>query len=185
VPEQHSPLAGLSGRYAIALFELARDAKVLDSVADDLTELARMIDTSDDLKRLVRSLVFDREEQGRAMAALAERAGFADLTRRYIGMVTENRRLFALRDAITAFHRLVAEHRDEVTARVTTAGALTPAQESDLARALKAALGGNVNVETAVDRNILGGLVVRVGSRMVDTSIATKLSKIHTAMKEA
>jgi F-type H+-transporting ATPase subunit delta len=186
VTDQSSPVAGIAGRYATALFELARDTGALDKVAGDLDDLSRLFAASEDLRRFASSLVFDRGEQGRAMAAIAERAGYGDLLRRFLGVMVDNRRLFVLPDAIGAFRTLLARHRDEVTARVVSAVPLSPAQEGELVRALKAALGGsNVKIDARVDGNLLGGLVVSVGSRMFDTSLATKLDRIHMAMREA
>lgn len=180
-----SLVASVAGRYATALFELARDSHGLDGVAQDLQGLMDMLDQSDDLRRLVRSPVFDSATQGHAMAAIMTRAECGDLTKKFVGVVIRNRRLFALSDMISAFGILLAQHRGEVTAKVTTARALTESQLAQLKQALKAAMGSDVQIHTEVDRDLLGGLIVRLGSRMIDTSLATKLTNLQLAMKEA
>ena len=178
-----SGVAGLAGRYASALFELAAEDKAIDVVAADLAALSDMLAESHDLQRLVRSPVLTRAEQSRAVAALLERAGAADLTRRFIGLLAERRRLFVLADIVAAFNQLLAAHRGEIRAEVTTAVALDDGQVSAIEAALKRSIGGDVAVETKVDDALLGGLVVRVGSRMVDASMRTKLQRLHLAMK--
>ena len=178
-----SGLAGLAGRYASALFELAAEDKAIDGVAADLAALSDMLVESDDLRRLVRSPVLTRAEQSRAVAALLERAGASDLTRRFIGLLAERRRLFVLADIVAAFNRLLAAHRGEVRAEVTAAVALDDNQVSAIEATLNRTIGGDVAVETKVDNGLLGGLVVRVGSRMVDASMRTKLQRLHLAMK--
>ncbi len=178
-----SGVAGLAGRYASALFELAVEDEVLDGVAADLAALGDMLDESDDLQRLVRSPVLTRAEQSQAMTAILERAGALDLTRRFVGLLAERRRLFVLADIIAAFNRLLAAHRGEVRVEVTAAAALDDGRVGAIEAVLKRVVGGNVAVEAKVDGELLGGLVVRVGSRMVDTSLRTKLQRLHLAMK--
>lgn len=177
-------VSGLAGRYATALFELARDAGELDMIAGDLATLKSLIDDSQDLRRLVRSPVFSREEQGKAMAAILEKAGAAQLTQRFIGLVAAKRRLFALPGIIDAYISLLAQHRGEVTAQVVSAHTLDEGQMTALADALKNAAGRDVQIETRVDDKILGGLIVRMGSRMIDSSLRTKLTNLQVAMKE-
>ena len=178
-----SGAAGLAGRYAAAVFELAVEGDAVDGVAADLAALAAMLDESADLKRLVRSPVLTRAEQSKAVAAILERAGATDLTRRFVGLLAERRRLFVLADIIDAFNRLLAAHRGEVRAEVTAAAALDDGQVGAIEAVLKRVVGGNVAVDAKVDDALLGGLVVRVGSRMVDTSLRTKLQRLHLAMK--
>ncbi len=185
VSNEPSLVAGVAGRYATALFDLAQDGHALDAVDQDLQGLKDMLDQSEDLRRLVRSPVFDSDTQGAAMDAILARAGCGDLTKKFVGVITRNRRLFALRDMISAFDTLLARHRGEVTAKVTTARDLTESQFDQLKQALKAAIGSDVQIDAEVDRDLLGGLVVRVGSRMIDTSLATKLTNLQLAMKEA
>lgn len=176
-------VSGLAGRYATALYDLADNGKVLDEVAADLAALGRMIDESEDLHRLVMSPVISRDEQTKAIRALVEKAGMQDLTQRFVGTVAQNRRLFVLRKMISAFHAYLAERRGQATAEVTSATELTDKQLSALNDALKGAMGTSVSVETKVDPSLLGGLVVKVGSRMIDTSLRTKLAQLRLAMK--
>ena len=177
-------VSGVAGRYATAIFELARETRKLDAVAADLGALTSMLNNSADLLRTVRSPVFTRTEQGAAMAAIVSRAGMDDLTQRFIALLASKRRLFALPAIITSFNTLLAQHRGEVTAQVTSAHPLDTAQLDALKAALKRAAGRDVMVETAIDAKILGGLIVRMGSRMLDSSLATKLNNLQIAMKE-
>lgn len=173
----------IAERYASALYELADDAKALDQVAADLRALKAMIGSSPDFVRLIRSPVLDRADQAKAVTALAEKAGFHDLTRKFLGAVAANRRLFALASVIEAFLAELAHRRGEATADVTSAIALTPAQTAALEQALRSVVGSKVSVDLKVDPSLIGGLVVRVGSRMIDTSLATKLRRLRLAMK--
>jgi F-type H+-transporting ATPase subunit delta len=175
--------SGLAGRYATALFELADADKLLDRVVEDLGHLDAMIGDSDDLSRLVRSPVISRGDQTRAMTAIMEKAGMDALTQRFVGMVARNRRLFALSDMIAAFLALVAARRGEVTADVTSAIELTDGEQESLVAALKKAMGAKVAVTAHVDETLLGGLIVKVGSRMIDSSLSTKLQQLRLAMK--
>jgi len=183
VASQDQGASGLAGRYAIALYDLAEEAGTLDGIADDLRALRGMLAESDDLRRLVRSPVIGWEDQHRAVDAVLEKAGAADLTRRFVGMVAQSRRLFALGDMCDAFLAERARRRGEVSAKVTTATELTDAQQKALRDSLKKALGADVSVEPTVDPSLIGGMIVQVGSRMVDTSLRTKLNKLQLAMK--
>ena len=180
---QHSGTAGLAARYAAALFDLADEAKQLDAVAADLRTLRALIAESDDLRRLVRSPVLSRAEQGKAMAAVLQQAGLGDLLRRFVALVAENRRLFALTDMIDAYLAELARRRGEVTATVTSATALSEAQTASVTDALKRAVGGKVAVELRTDPSLIGGLVVKVGSRMIDSSLKSKLQRLQLVMK--
>lgn len=175
----------MAGRYATALFDLALDAGALPEVEQDLSVIKSMLETSEDLVRLVRSPVFGYEQQSKAMAALLERAKCSALTRNFVGVVAQNRRLFALGDMILAFGALVSKHRGEVNAHVSSAQELGAAQIEKLKATLKDAVGRDVQMTTTIDESLIGGLVVKVGSRMIDTSVATKLNNIQIAMKEA
>ncbi|NNG05507.1 MAG: F0F1 ATP synthase subunit delta [Inquilinus sp.] len=175
--------SGLASRYATALFELADEAKALDAVAGDLKGLKGLIGESADLRRLVFTPVLGRAEQGRAIAAVLEKAGAGALTRQFIGVVAGNRRLFALPAMIDAYLAELARRRGEVTAEVTAATALSDAQTAALVDGLKKAIGAKVSVDVTVDPSLLGGMIVKVGSRMVDSSLRTKLSKLQLAMK--
>lgn len=176
--------AGMAGRYATALFELAAEAKKLKVVESDLKAFGAMLESSADLERLVRSPVFSADEQQRALAAILKKAGIKGLTANFMGLVAGNRRLFAIRDMIRAFTALLARHRGEVSAAVTSASKLTTAQTRALKAELKAAIGQEIKISTQVDPALLGGLVVKVGSRMIDTSLRTKLNNLKFAMKE-
>jgi F-type H+-transporting ATPase subunit delta len=178
-------LSGLAERYAQALFEIADEQKALDQVAGDLRQVRTMIAGSPDLQRLVRSPVLSRAEQGKAVAALAQAAALSPLTSNFLGLVARNRRLFAVPAMIDAFLALLAERRGEVTAHVTAAQELTPAQRSLVEEQLRRAVGSKVSVEIKIDPSLLGGLVVKVGSRMVDASLKSKLHRLEAAMKGA
>ncbi|MEM7122243.1 MAG: F0F1 ATP synthase subunit delta [Pseudomonadota bacterium] len=180
-----SVVTGLSGRYATALFDLADESKVLDEVAGDLRSLQAALDESEDLARLVRSPIVSRDEQGRAMAAVVEAMGLGELTRRTVGLLAQKRRLFALSDIIRDYTKLLAAHRGETTAEVTSARALSEGELNKLTATLKNVVGRDVAVEARVDPDLLGGLVVRIGSRMLDSSIRTKLQRLEIAMKGA
>ncbi|HZS83477.1 MAG TPA: F0F1 ATP synthase subunit delta [Stellaceae bacterium] len=178
-------VSGLADRYATALFELAEEQKLLDQVAGDLRRLGAMLRESGDLRRLVRSPILSRAEQGRAIGALAQEAGFSALTRNFLGLVAQNRRLFAVPEMIGAFLARLAARRGEITAEVTAAQELTAAQRDAVTEQLKKAMGSKVAVELRVDPALLGGLVVKVGSRMVDASLRSKLHRLQLAMKGA
>ena len=183
VAADSSGATGLAGRYATALYELAEYDKQLDVVAGDLQQLGSMIEGSADLARLIKSPVISRDDQIKAMDALNDAAGFSVLTKNFVGVVAENRRLFAITSMIKAYQTLLAESRGEATAEVVSAKALSDAQLQAVEVALKKAIGSKVQIEQRVDETLLGGLVVRVGSRMVDNSLKTKLQKMRLAMK--
>ncbi len=178
-------MSGLAGRYALALLELADDKKALDQVADDLRGLRGIITESEDLRRLMRSPLFTRQQKGQAMAAVLERAGVAELTRRFVLLTVQNRRLFALGGMIEAYLAELARRRGEVTAHVTSAAELTDEQRGALVESLRAEVGAKVKVDLNVDPSLIGGLIIRVGSRMFDTSLRSKLQRLHLAMKGA
>jgi F-type H+-transporting ATPase subunit delta len=174
---------GLAARYAAALFELADTHKAIDLVAGDLADLKAMIGGSDALRALIRSPILSRDEQGRAMAALLQQAGTSDLVRKFVGLVARNRRLFALPQMIDAFLAELARRRGEMRAEVTAAKPLNEQQQASLAEAIRRSVGGKVAVDVKVDPALIGGLVVKVGSRMVDSSLRTKLQRLQLAMK--
>lgn len=179
----HSIVSGVAGRYASALFDLAKEADALDAVNDDLAGLSRLINEGGDLATLIKSPLYSRAEQTNAMQAILERAGANSLTAKFLGVVADNRRLFVLPDMIDAYAGLLAEHRGEVTAEVASAFALSEAQKSTLRGTLEERLKRKVILDLSVDSTILGGLVVRVGSRMIDSSLRTKLDNLQIAMK--
>lgn len=178
-------VSGVSGRYATALFELAREEKSIDAVRADLDKFEAMLADSADLKRLVRSPVFSAGEQSKALAAVLEKAGIAGVSANFLKVLTANRRLFAVADVIRAFRALVARFKGEATADVTVAEALSDKNLDALKTALKTVTGKDVALNVKVDPSIIGGLVVKLGSRMVDSSLRTKLNSIKHAMKEA
>ena len=174
----------MAGRYATALFDLALEANAVEAVKADLDHFDALVGESADLKRLVRSPVFSAEEQLQALAAVLDRAGIGGLAANFFKLATSNRRLFAVRDMIKAFRTLVAHHKGEATAEVTVAEPLKDAHVDALRDALKAVTGKDVDLDVKIDPTILGGLVVKLGSRMVDSSLRTKLNGIKHAMKE-
>ena len=180
---QTTEQGGLATRYAAALFELADSKKALDSVAADLAALRKMIADSADLRDMMASPILDRAEQGKAIAAITKAAGFSELTQKFAGLIAQNRRLFAMTAIIKAFLKLLADRRGEMTAEVTAARALTSDQQAAVAEAIRKAVGSKVSIDLKVDPELLGGLVVRVGSRMIDSSLKTKLQKLQLAMK--
>lgn len=177
-------ISGMAGRYATALFELAREANQLEQVENDLRALQGMLDESEDLMRLVRSPVFSADEQLKAVEAVMDRAGISGIAANFFKLVTQNRRLFAAPDMLTAFRALLAKHRGEVTADVTAALKLSDDQLNALKVTLKGSIGQDVQVIPHVDPTLLGGLIVKVGSRMIDSSLRTKLNNLKVAMKE-
>lgn len=176
--------SGVAERYASSLFELALEAGSIAETGRDLDRVQAMLDESVDLKRLVESPVFTAEDQSRALVALASKVGLGALATNFLKVVAGNRRLFALQGMIRSYRVIAARHRGEVSAEVTSAHALSPAQESELKAALKGVTGKDVTVNVTVDPSILGGLIVKVGSRQIDTSLRTKLSTLKLALKE-
>jgi F-type H+-transporting ATPase subunit delta len=176
--------SGVAGRYATALFELALEEKALEKVEQDLKRFYQAFDAVEDLRRLVRSPVFSAEEQERAMAAILEKIEIEGLTANFLKLIARNRRLFAAPDMIKAFRALLAGHRGQTSAEVTSAVPLTEGQLRALQTALKGALHKDVQLDQKVDATLLGGLVVKVGSRMVDSSLRTKLNSLKQTMKE-
>ena len=175
---------GVAGRYASALFDLAEEANQVRQVEKDLISLQSLLDESADLKRMVRSPVFSSEEQGRAIAAVAEKAGLAPLIVNFLKVLARNRRLFALNEMIRTFLALAARQRGEINAEVASAHPLTDEQLTALKDTLRASAGKDVRLITKVDATLLGGLIVKMGSRMIDSSLRTKLTSLKTAMKE-
>jgi F-type H+-transporting ATPase subunit delta len=185
VAAEETIVSGMAGRYAAALFDLAREANAIDAVKADLDRFNALIAESPDLMRLVRSPVFSTDVQLQALAAVLERAGISGLAAKFLKLVTANRRLFAVRDMVKGFRELVADHKGEATAEVTVAEQLKDDHVAALKSALKAVSGKDVDLNVKVDPAIIGGLVVKLGSRMVDTSLRTKLNAVRHAMKEA
>ncbi len=177
-------MASVPGRYASALFELAQEHDQLQPLENDMDTLQALLDESDDLRRMVRSPVFAADDQARALEAVLGQAGVSGLMLNFIKLVTRNRRLFAVPDMIKAFRSLAAAARGEVEADVTSATALSDDQVGALKETLKASIGKDVQINAKVDPSLLGGLIVKVGSRMIDSSLRTKLSTLKLRMKE-
>jgi F-type H+-transporting ATPase subunit delta len=174
----------MASRYASSLFDLASEAGSLDEVEKELGRVEAMLQDSADLRRLVASPVFSADDQLRAISAIADKAGFKGLVGNFLRVVARNRRLFALPGMIAAFRRLAAEARGEVAADVTSAHALDAGQQAELKQTLKSVAGKDVTLNVTVDPSILGGLIVRIGSRQIDTSLKTKLNSLKLALKE-
>ncbi len=180
---QQAQETGLAGRYANAVFELAQEEKSVEAVERDFLTLRTLIEKNPDLARLVKAPVFTRDEQSRTMKAVLEKMGAVGLTGKFILTLAAKRRLFALADIIRSYERLVAKLRGEVQAHVTSARTLSDAETVELKAILKSKLGADPRLETKVDPNLLGGLVVQVGSRMIDSSLRTKLNSMRAAMR--
>lgn len=175
--------ASLAGRYATALFELARENDRIEAVEASLARVRAALDQSDDFRTLTTSPLIGREEAGRGVQATASALALDDITAKMLGVLAQNRRLNQLPQVIRAFRMLAARHRGETRAEVTSAHPLDDGQVDALKRQLQARLGRDVSVELTVDPSILGGLVVRIGSQMIDSSIRTRLSSLAHAMK--
>ena len=175
----------IGGRYAAALFDLASDEKNLDAVEKDLIDLSAAIDQSEDLQNLITNPLFGREDQQKAIVGLLEAGKAHQIIRNVAGLMAYNGRLFALPAMIKAFRKLAADARGEVSAEAVTAVPLTDDQIKRLRSEIETSVGKAVNLETRTDESLLGGLVVKVGSRMVDTSLRTKLTQLKMSMKEA
>lgn len=182
--QSSSPISGVAERYAGSLYELADQSNAIAAVERDLARFEEMLAGSDDLQRLIESPVFSADDQFRAIDAIAGKAGIGGLTGNFLRVVAKNRRLFAVPGIIRAFRRIAAEQRGEVSAEVTSAHALTADQEKELRAALKSVTGKDVTLAVTVDPSLLGGLVVRIGSRQIDTSLKTKLNSLKLALKE-
>ena len=174
---------GVAERYASALFDLAKEQGKHVQVEQDLTRFQTILDSSEDLRRMVRSPVFSAAEQAKALTAVAEKAGITGLTGNFLKVLASNRRLFALADVIKNYRLIAARNRGEVSAEVTSAHALTDAQMQALKDQLKAGIGKDVTISAKVDPSLLGGLIVKVGSRMIDNSLKTKINSLKVAMK--
>lgn len=177
-------VSGVAERYASSLFELALESNSVKKVEADLAAFQALIGNSEDLKRLVESPVFSADDQLRAISAVLEKAKMSGLAANFIKVAAQNRRLFAVPGMVKAFSEIAAQHRGEISADVTSAHALSAAQEKELKAALKGVTGKDVTLNVTVDASILGGLIVKVGSRQIDTSLRTKLSTLKLALKE-
>lgn len=177
-------ISGMAGRYAGSLFELARDAKSISTVEADLDRFEKLLSDSADLQRLIKSPVFSADDQFKAISAVLDKVGITGLVGNFLRVVAKNRRLFAVPQMIRGFRQIAAAERGEATADVTSAHALSAAQEKELKASLKEVAGKDVSINITVDPSILGGLVVKMGSRQIDTSLKTKLNSLKLALKE-
>ena len=175
--------ASLQGRYASALFELANEQKVVKAVEADLEQLGEAITASADLAALIRNPQISRDASAKALNGVAELLGLSVLTKNFLGVLAQNRRLAKLPEIVRAFASIAAAARGEVTAQVTSAHPLTAPQLKSLAAKLSAREGKDVTIKGHVDPDILGGLVVRIGSQQIDSSIRTRLNSLAQAMK--
>ncbi|WP_413870809.1 F0F1 ATP synthase subunit delta [Albidovulum sp.] len=182
--EPASISAGIAGRYATAVFELAKEANGLAALEADVAALEQALKDSADLRGLIASPVFSRDEQGRAVSAIAARMGLSPTVANTLSLMAANRRLFVLPQLLSALGDMIAEEKGEVTAEVTAAAELTKTQAEKLAASLKKSVGKTVKLNTTVDESLIGGLIVKVGSKMIDTSIRSKLASLQNAMKE-
>ncbi len=182
--QSSSLISGVAERYAQSLFELAEESGAVGQVEADLAGLQQLIDSTPDLQRLISSPVFSAEDQLRAISAIADRAGLSGLSGNFLRVVARNRRLFAVPAMIRAYREIAARARGEVTAEVVSAHALGPAEQNELAATLRSVAGKEVTLQTRVDPSLLGGLIVRIGSRQIDTSLRTKLNNLELALKE-
>jgi F-type H+-transporting ATPase subunit delta len=184
VSEPAAISSGIAARYAIAIFELAKENGSLDRLEENTDDLAVAMRDSDDLRALIASPVLGREAQRAAITAIADKMDLAPELRNGLAVMTTKRRLFVLPQLLTQLDALIADEKGEVTAEVVSAKALTKAQSDKLSKTLKAKVGRDVKLNATVDENLIGGLVVKVGSKMIDTSIRSRLDSLQNAMKE-
>ncbi len=182
---EHAHEAGLAGRYALAVFELAQEERAVEAVAGDFATLKQLMAENPELTRLIRAPVFSREEQAAGMNGVLHRMEAASLTRRFILLLASKRRLFALPDIIRAYGALVAKQKGEMSAQVTSARALSDDETAELKSILRSKLSKEVKLDSRVDPSLLGGLIVQVGSQMIDSSLRTKLNGFRAAMRGA
>ena len=183
--EPASISSGIAARYATAVFELSNGAKGLKALETDIDALGAALDSSDDLRNLISSPLYSRDEQGAAMAGVAKKMKLSKTMSNTLALMASKRRLFVVPQMIASLHAKIAEEKGEVTADVVSAKALTKAQSDKLAKTLSASVGSDVKINASVDESLIGGLVVKVGSKMIDTSVKSKLNALQNTMKEA
>ncbi|MEM7597043.1 MAG: F0F1 ATP synthase subunit delta [Pseudomonadota bacterium] len=182
--EPASISSGIAERYATAIFEISKEGKSLAKLEKNIADLGAAIEDSADLRDLISSPILSRTDQKAAIAAIAKKMKLETVMQNGLGVMADKRRLFVLPQLITQLRDMIAEDKGEVTAEVTSAKALTKTQADKLAKTLKASVGKNVNIKATVDESLIGGLIVKVGSKMIDTSIASRLNSLQNAMKE-
>ena len=184
VSEPASISSGIAERYATAIFELSKDANSLDKLESNLADLSAALDDSADLRDLISSPVVSRDEQERAITAIADKMGLVPELKNGLALMAQKRRLFTVPQLVRLLNERIADHKGEVTADVTSAVKLTDAQSKKLAETLKSTVGKDIKINATVDESLIGGLVVKVGSKMIDTSIRSRLNSLQNAMKE-
>jgi len=184
VSEPASISSGIAARYATAVFELAKEGKKLKALQSDVDALDAALGDSAELKNLIHSPIYTRDEQGAAITAVAKKMKLSPVVANTLSLMASKRRLFVVPQLIAQLRDMLAENKGEVTADVTAAKALTKAQSDKLAKELKATVGKTVIINTTVDESLIGGLIVKVGSKMIDTSIRSKLAALQNTMKE-
>lgn len=182
--EPASISTGIAQRYATAVFELAKEAKKIKVIEADLTALHDVMSTSDDFRALIHSPIYTRDEQAAAVTALAKKMKLSPMMGNTLSLMAQNRRLFVLPQLVQTLRDIIADDKGEVTADVTSAKALTKTQAEKLAASLKKTTGKTVTLHQSVDESLIGGLIVKVGSKMIDTSISSKLNSLQNVMKE-
>ncbi|MBS0563024.1 MAG: F0F1 ATP synthase subunit delta [Proteobacteria bacterium] len=182
--ETASTASGIAERYALAVFDLVKEANGVKTLEADVAALQGALAESPDLRALIASPVYSRDDQGRAVAAVAAKMKLSGILVNTLALMASNRRLFVLPQLLSALRGMIADEKGEVTADVTAAAELTKAQAAKLAASLKASIGKAVNLNVAVDESLIGGLIVKVGSKMIDTSIRSKLASLQNSMKE-
>ena len=182
--ESASISSGIAERYAKAVFEIAMENKELSQLESNIDDLNAALSQSGDLRALITSPIYGREEQDRAIVAVAKKAGFLPAIQNVLSLMASKRRLFVVPAMIDQLRAMIAEEKGEVTADVVSAQVLTPAQAEELSKTLKAQVGKDVKINATVDESLIGGLVVKVGSKMIDTSIRSKLAALQNTMKE-
>ncbi|REC57968.1 F0F1 ATP synthase subunit delta [Rhodosalinus sediminis] len=182
--ESASISSGIAARYATAIFELARESDALDALERGVDDLGAALEASADLRDLIASPVYTRDDQKAAILAVAEKMGLPAALRNALGLMAEKRRLFVLPSLVAQLRERIARHKGEVTADVTSAQPLSDAQTKKLAETLRARIGQDVKINAAVDESLIGGLVVKVGSVMIDSSVRARLAALQNAMKE-
>jgi F-type H+-transporting ATPase subunit delta len=184
VSEPASISAGIAQRYAVAIFEIAKENNNLDGLETSLGDLEAALNDSEDLRNLISSPLVSRADQEAAITAIAEKMKLAPVMGKGLALMAQKRRLFVVPALISALRDQLAEERGQITADVTTAQAMTEAQTAKLAETLAKSVGKDVTINTTVDESLIGGLVVKVGSKMIDTSVRSKLASLQNSMKE-
>ena len=182
--EPASISTGIAARYAAAVYDLAKEAKDVKAIEADLSALTDAMATSADFNGLIHSPIYSRQEQGAAITAIAAKMGLSTIMSNTLALMAEKRRLFVVPQLVQALRDIIAEDKGEVTADVTTAKALTKTQSEKLSETLKKRMGKDVTINATVDESLIGGMIVKVGSKMIDTSIRSRLASLQNAMKE-